>query len=142
MNITFILYRPAQKGEKKPEVQHQATVQGVCRTQMEPRAFTGQTWTELNHPPKCGSCYIWLQNFTGSTAAAEMNIWHTEVATQICGTGDWEVWKFVLVAWARCCREAEFNTENVIPRGEVEARQLLQGQGRVSAKISFLFTDD
>lgn len=38
--------------------------------------------------------------------------------------------------------KAEFNSETVIFGGEVEAGQLLQGQGRVSAKISFLFTDD
>lgn len=38
--------------------------------------------------------------------------------------------------------KAELNIETVIVRGEVEAGQLLQGQGRVSAKISFLFTDD
>lgn len=37
--------------------------------------------------------------------------------------------------------KAEFNTETVILGGEVETGQLLQGQGRVSAKISYLFTD-
>lgn len=38
--------------------------------------------------------------------------------------------------------KAEFNTETVVLGEEVGAGQLLQGQGRVSAKISFLFTDD
>lgn len=38
--------------------------------------------------------------------------------------------------------KAEFDAEAAVLRGEVEAGQLLQGQGRVSAKISFLFTDD
>lgn len=38
--------------------------------------------------------------------------------------------------------KAELNTATAILRGEVEAGQLLQGQGKVSTKISFLFTDD
>lgn len=41
LNISItILYRPSQKGGKKPDVQHQATVKVVCRTQMEPKSFT------------------------------------------------------------------------------------------------------
>lgn len=39
MNITLILYRPAQKGGKKPEVQDKETLKGVFRTQMEPKFF-------------------------------------------------------------------------------------------------------
>lgn len=39
MNITLILYRPAQKGEKKPEVQDKEILKGVFRTQMEPKFF-------------------------------------------------------------------------------------------------------